>query len=546
METVKHKKHAWYTMPKMHAVFQWVEGHRKIMVVLFFLLFLSLGVSIFDNYGITWDEVVRRQHGLETYATIFHIDATAVDLNPLPLTKRMESSYQRVARYYGPVFEVGLVMFERLLGLTDTQQIFLMRHLATFLMFYIGVVFFYFLCTRQYRSSLMGLLGCLMLILHPRIFAHSFYNSKDIVFLSFFIISIVTMVRYLDRMTIQRAAVHALACALLIDVRVLGVLVPILTIIGMGVHFAIHGKRFLLEQGGMVARSWAVYVILLPFLTVLFWPFLWSNPVRHILEALGIMAAHPTHISLYYFGERVSSQLLPWHYAPVWILISTPVAYTVLFALGVVDAAKTLWGPSDHSDRERNIILFLLWFSLPLIMVIFLGSTLYNGWRQLFFIYPALVLLSLRGLETLLTKLRQWRWTLALALTMSFASTALFMVRNHPHENVYFNTPLMEGVREAANLFALDYWGSSYRQALEYILQTDNSPIVKVYTRTDPGEYTRHILPADDRKRLQYVERDEAAYLLIPRDLHTKELPSAEEIYSVKVDGVNIMIVYKR
>ena len=48
----------------------------------------------------------------------------------------------------------------------------------------------------------VGRLGSLFLILSPRIFAHSFYNSKDLAFLSFFIISIYTMVRYLEEKTL--------------------------------------------------------------------------------------------------------------------------------------------------------------------------------------------------------------------------------------------------------------------------------------------------------------------------------------------------------
>jgi hypothetical protein len=40
----------------------------------------------------------------------------------------------------------------------------------------------------------------------------------------------------------------------------------------------------------------------------------------------------------------------------------------------------------------------------PLVVVVVLHSALYDGWRQLYFIYPVLLLLALRGLVTV------WRW----------------------------------------------------------------------------------------------------------------------------------------
>ena len=106
-----------------------------------------------------------------------------------------------------------------------------MRHLVTFLLFYTSVFFFYRLCKYRFNSWKIGLLGSLFLILSPRIFAHSFYNPKDLPFLSMFIISIYTLVSYLNRKTLPRAAIHALICALLIDIRILGIIVPLFTVI---------------------------------------------------------------------------------------------------------------------------------------------------------------------------------------------------------------------------------------------------------------------------------------------------------------------------
>jgi len=85
--------------------------------------------------------------------------------------------------YYGPFFEVILVVMERILNLgKNSRAIFFMRHFVTFISFYIGVFVFYLLCKNRFNSWKIGLLGSVFLILSPRIFADSFYNSKDIPF----------------------------------------------------------------------------------------------------------------------------------------------------------------------------------------------------------------------------------------------------------------------------------------------------------------------------------------------------------------------------
>ncbi len=48
-----------------------------------------------------------------------------------------------------------------------------------------------------------------------------------------------------------------------------------------------------------------------------------------------------------------------------------------------------------------------------------------------------------------------------------------FMIRNHPHQNVYFNE-LVGGVNGADGKFDMDYWGLSYKQLYEKLLKQVN------------------------------------------------------------------------
>ena len=166
----------------------------KLVLPVFFLVFLALGVSIYKDYGISWDEPVQRRYG---HAVFDYLKLGSPDLSEDP------------ERYYGPIVELGLVCAEHLLGLEDVQSVYFLRHSMTFSLFSVGVFFFFMLCRSLFGSWKLGLLGALCLILSPRIFAHAFFNSKDIPFMVLFIISGWTLLVFLDRKTLPTALGHA-------------------------------------------------------------------------------------------------------------------------------------------------------------------------------------------------------------------------------------------------------------------------------------------------------------------------------------------------
>jgi len=150
---------------------------------------------------------------------------------------------------HGPIFELLLVMNEKLLGLSDSRDIILMRHLSIFILFYFSVFIFFLLCKNAFKSWKIGLLGCLFLVLHPRIFAHSFHNSVDIAFLAFYIISTYTLIGFLRSKTYSGAFLHALACAILIDIRVAGLILPFCTCLFFGIEiFISENKKNLIKK----------------------------------------------------------------------------------------------------------------------------------------------------------------------------------------------------------------------------------------------------------------------------------------------------------
>jgi len=517
-----------------------IEKKYKIVVCLFFVAYLCLGISIFKHYGISWDELQSRDNGIMIANYVLKGDQSLLTYKD---------------RYYGTAFETLLVAIERFLNLTESlRATFFMRHLVTFLLFYTGVLFFYLLCKYRFGSWKIGLLGSLFLILSPRIFAHSFYNSKDGACLAMFIISIYTLVKYLDKKTLSTAAFHALACALLIDIRIVGIIVPLFTVIFLIADLLII--RIKKIESKKIIVSFLIYAFLLIFFTVLFWPILWKNPVYHFINAFKLMSHYDYPYTVLYLGDYVKAMNLPWHYIPVWIIITTPVFYTFCFFISCFVSIKPLLrNPIQFYLSKKNDFIFILWFFLPLVVVIGIRSVLYDDWRQMFFIYPAFLMLSLVGLTSLFEfiklKFQGLNYkiinvTLIFIIIFNLVNTAQFMIRYHPYQNVYFNKLTGRDMKEIKNNFELDYWGLSYRKALEFILKNDKSKIIKVFVANWPGKANAHTLTSNDINRLVYVENpNEAKYFLSNYKWHEEEYPLKEEYYSIKIDGAKIMVVYK-
>ena len=100
--------------------------------------------------------------------------------------------------------------------------------------------------------------------------------------------------------------------------------------------------------------------------------------------------------------------------------------------IGVSTTAKefiknrfSLWS----NKIEMHNLIYLALLITPIVMIIVLSSTLYNGWSQLYFIYRAFVLIALKGFMYLFNNLKQkLRNLLCIALICSFTWNAYWIV----------------------------------------------------------------------------------------------------------------------
>lgn len=514
---------------------------QRWLVPTFFALVLVLGLLIFRDFGFSIDENQQRDTGM---ISLKHV---AQKINPdwVKNDPDFEPYSVPLADYrdrdYGVAFETPVSFVERLLQIEELQHKFWLRHLFTFLVSFGGLIAVYQLAARRFQDWRIGLLAASWLLLSPRMFAESFYNDKDAVFMALFAIATNTAVRLLRRPTAGRVFWHALACAITIDVRIMGILIPAATA-------ALLGWRAVRQEASW-ARVLAVlagYGVLTAALVVAFWPYLWAAPFSNFFNAFRNMAAFRWGGEVLYRGGMVPATSLPWHYALVWMGITTPVLYLGLGLLGIglvvrelIRQRLRLWSDED----QLQDVLFLGLSLGPLLVVIVLHSVLYDGWRQLYFVYPTFLLLAVRGWTAV------WRTRPRLLGGLTVLSALVIMgqmVAAHPLQMVYFNVLAGSNVAER---FEMDYWGLGYQEDLKYIVTHDSRPLITVYSPPpSPTVMSLQMLPKEQRNRIKIVDNPNGVdYFITNYRWHPYPytFPPGAEVYQLRADGRRVHSVFR-
>ena len=393
---------------------------------------LALGFAVADDYGITVDQPMQQRIGQLTvrYA----------------LGEDMRLLTTRDYRYYGAAFEVGLIAFQHLLGLTDTRDIYLSRYLLNHAFFLAGAFACYLLAHRLFKRRALALFAMLLLLCHPRMYGHSFFNSKDMPFLSMFLIALLMAHGTLRRAGRIGAAADVGAFAglgawlgLAGTIRPMAFLLVALVALVRCADFLRAGGR---DRVRMLACSGALGLAsIAAFFAGL--PYLWGDPLARFAEWFGFVSDHPHVLRPLFLGERFSTDQRPLAYIPVWFSVTTPVFATLLALLGGVAlclrlAARPRQALADASVRF-GLLLAACVLTTVIVVTLWVGN-IYSGWRHLHFLYGPICLGAAGGLAWLCRNAGDRLATLARSMAiLGLASALAWMVRLHPHQDAYFN-----------------------------------------------------------------------------------------------------------
>ncbi|MCJ7435753.1 MAG: hypothetical protein MUO77_19915, partial [Anaerolineales bacterium] len=282
-----------------------------------------------------------------------------------------------------------------------------------------------------------------------------------------------------------------------------------------------------------------IYTITALFTTYITWPYLWADPIHHFLESLRVMSAFPFDQTVLFQGELYPAADLPISYVPTLLRLQLTEPLLILFAFGLIISINHF----INKDRS-TLVLFFFWFLLPITGIIVSGNTLYDNFRQLFFLLPPLFILAGLTLDYLFRKITTTSARLFVLFLLS-VSGIVSAIQLHPYEYVYYNA-FVGGTRGAFRNFEMDYWDTSFAEAAQYINQVapQNAKVI-VIGAVD-------LFRAYARSDLQIVNIDVVKegggmydYVVIHsrRNLDERRCKDAQTIYTVDRQGAVLAVI---
>jgi len=508
-------------------MFQKAIASKYFPGVIAMLIALLFSLVTYQDYGLTWDEPIQRTIGMVSYDYIFNNDPKLITY---------------IERDHGVGFELVLLGVEKLVGASDFRDIFLARHLASNIFYLLACFTGYLLALRLFKNKWMALVAFALLLLHPRLYAHSFFNSKDTPLVATYIIALFFAEKSFRTYKKYAFGLLGLVCGYATSIRILGIFL-IVCILGF-LFFDLLFNRTKYPTKTILSNGFLF--LLGAFMGVyIFWPTLWASPFANFIESYKSLSHFRWDGDLLLFGVFYKSTALPWFYLPSWFAITTPILWLLLGSVGLILVLVAfISNPIQYlkDSYSRNWVLYCMCFLGPVVAVITLHSVVYDDWRHVYFIYPSFVMLVLYAIHKL--SVNKLKLIVPILVVVQFVVILFTMIKTHPFHQVYFNELIADTDEYRRKNFDYDYWGSSYKQALEAILQQDKTDSILVNQHSDPLINNIMFLPASDRNRIKEATINEARYYITTFRGHPQDYDLGEHKIDIKVGKSTIVRTY--
>jgi hypothetical protein len=329
-----------------------------------------------------------------------------------------------------------------LLDAVDAQHFFL---LPMMLLLFVAV----FIFVTRHWGPLAGYCAVLFLAVHPQLWAHAHNNIKDIPSLVFFTLSMELMAEACLQQRRALFAAGSVAWGLALAAKANALFLPCIILPWLVVSDI---KPKLKLAGALVIST-------IPALLICFAlsPYLWLDFPSHLRKQLD-------YIVEYGSAGEAGFHLLP----AVEAVVTTPFSFLLFFLAGCVFLLRKT---EEAEPRPSLFLLLLIWLIFPVLRVSLPFANDFDGIRHwLEFLLP-LSILSGIGLSIALQKCSGMYIRGSLLLILAFWPVLRWEIRNHPFELCFYNSLIggLPGARERNMPQAGDYWGSTYRPALQWI-----------------------------------------------------------------------------
>jgi len=438
---------------------------NKLFFYIIIFLILFTGIFLSFNVGITHDELHEQLNW---------------DFNKI-IFKNLISGNNEIVPYIDKYYGIGFNFISQpiqyfVLQLYDFNNVstfgskLILKHPVVFLFYFISSLFFYKILKKITNDKKFSIISMFFYLLYPYLLGHSFFNSKDIPFLSIWLICSYLSCYIFEKfatknfVSLKKIIILALTTAFLLSIRISGILIFLqyfFTLIIFLSYFKNTANYIYLS------KRIILFLVFCLLFTILFYPVFWKNPLE-IINAVKFMSHHYNDICTLTFGKCLKSLQLDSTYIFSWLIVKLPIIIIIGLLLLPLTEKKIFF--NDINKLYFGTILLSI-VIIPLILI-FNKVPLYDEIRQVLFLVPLYLIIGLISLYYFLKK-KSYLIIIAFIFLFLFENIKLY-----PYQYVWLNYPTR--FFEIEKNFELDYWGLSGKKIAHTLknLNTDNLCVI--------------------------------------------------------------------
>ncbi len=519
------------------------EKNSKLFFYFFFTLYLIIGLSIYQDFGVGIEEHFQRRNGFYWLKYVFSFSGFE-NFNLLINTKYKEilSSSPDLPdpvffNFYGIVFDLPLAFIETFFEINSSKAYFELRHLFNFLIFFVSSIFFYKILKNRFLDEKFALMGSAFFIFTPRIFGDSFHNNKDILFLSLLTIAIYYLFKLIDKFNYGNLFLFCIFGALATSTRIMGIYLPILLIFFYLLEYLSNKKNL----KSFLSDSLKVFFLFIIFL-YMHYPYMWNLNILEFKKWFSSFFYY-MDLKILFNGDYYNIKYLPRSYLPTWIFISTPTYVLVLFIFGFsilirrfflralriktnLSLTNDFW-TSNSEMKDLFILISLLSFFC---YAIFLNVAMLSGWRHFYFLHVFIIYIFVFALKYFYINFRNQINIKTLIYINLIVITFLLheLYKYHPFQSLYFNNLVSE---KYVKKFQVDSPSLSRSDALKFVAKdTQSNKIYIANTSWTPLYNGKDMLIEEDKKKFVFVGQE----LQLAEYIYTNNIYKSNEKFNKK------------
>jgi hypothetical protein len=440
---------------------------------------LTIGLTTAADFGTTVDEFNTEPYGhqaLAWYLSGFTNDALFHNPEWIHL--------------YGPWSQI-LIAIAQSISPADPLTV---RHAMTFVIGMLGIAALGPIA-RLTIGRWAGLTAIVLCLITGYVYGHLFFSPIDVPFMTAMTWATLAIIVMTRRVVPSWPAVigAGMALGLAVGTRPGGVIAQVYCV-GAASLCAVEilakhrsGSRaalgaLALRTGAAIIIAWLAAIALWPWLQI-------GNPLRQFWNAFTNFTKLDMSFEFQHWGSAISTYELPWHYIPGQLLarLADPFVALLLLSLGLavvhsvrfaIDARRDMAARGSDGvratalalARARGLLVVAVAALSPIVLVIVLDTTIYDGVRHILFAIPMLALLASWGFVHLLPLMRKAPAAAGAGIGVLLGAAVATLVALHPLQYVAINS-LSGGTKGAYGRFELDYWSAAATLAIRRLEQ---------------------------------------------------------------------------